>query len=770
MQDASEWIMAQRIKWVFQAGLQPSLLALDLPNEVAERFMKGQDGKAVLPPEREVEIQILQDMHGQGMQGVGPPPIRLDFTLKRLLILQASATRSPWETRFLLADMRALLQGVRVSGTYNLRRESSDAKIIAFNPDGTRANDVVGLRKTAVSTGWTSSTLLKVELPAVKKLFAIAQRVYVPWTIRNDKDPYTAKFLALHLVKAAKDAAARNVAVTPRLTVFLRQLWMAISQVPDNGFIEADVIIREELFVAALQRWLIKAEIGVSLNSDGEWYAWRLDDQRPFEKVLENLPPTIEAGGYWNVISKGRMRAAVVTTSFLKWYEMYFRAVHESEWTAAKHEKKPMAIVQNVLTNPDDIEWKGKVYRKGAPIPTHIALAAWNAELPDNTMWPAPAAPSPKTLTAQIVRNWWLPVGLLEERYGRIIKVHPVNGKNIFDHPVWGRRMAALRHGYRQQWQIQPLFMQFILDWRMERAEIVDPVNRTPIGPYISVDHCEIPDINMPEMSGLRGVGGTNIKGNANPTKAQGMPATLTVVDQATGIFRVDFPLSDFYTGRYNMLSIPSLITDATMPPLALWDVTSSNPNKREWKTWEGATLSKDFQGHFIFMAQFGSNPDPAIGESAQRSGGTQQDALYHPISISAAGIGEKGETNKDMIVQRFSGADVARMPLDNDLLPKDVPANAIQLNALASSKAREYYVGLHDRLEGTFSVPGWHPVYENLFGQIGGIAFQIDEGGEVTTTFDLTPDPRVYSDPGLQATMPPKIHGMLPRGKGGNK
>lgn len=752
-------VYAQRLAWNQTAGMTPGSFTIYFKAEDAEKILKASTGNEMLV------VRIQHKLLGFGTA------VDVDFSVHNMLLIEPDRSVSPYETALTFADWRVALQGLRATGSYNVRRGTSEVDGLIEDANGTRSNDTgTGILKVGSAAkppgGAVGDQIARAG--AMARLFVRARQDYLEWTINEDGTPYTALQICRHLVQGAIDRTDPSYAIALQALVALRQALLQHSF--DNRYTRSGVLIRGDSFPDTLDSWLDKAEVGIApeVGRAGSFLAWWTGDDRPLDQVVRGMPPTLDGGGFLGATELKRVRAARVRVQFPKQVEAMLRLVggdrlpNEPGGAEGEEDELP-AVLQvrqdmqrrcyNVLKLPDSVEYLGVTWHKDTWVSVPFAFEMW-ANDPDVKKNLAALGVNPSVgliRTAgtrggdwsKIVREHWFPSQALAWMGNKI------DGFGVQPNAAWVARMAAVRRHYLQTWMIDPALYRYVLEVKYQRARTISAVDGLPASPYVSVDHAEIYEFSVPEYPQLQAStakAAENVAGVENPALAVGAPASLR--QERPDVFSIDFDAT--YSGRWLQQVVPAKLVEDTIPPNVRFALLLNSGDPRIRKAWSTCQLEDPslYQGFVILTLVFGTNAEP---QRNAREGRWQQEALTHGVVVPAQAAGWPGEVNPGLAVEVAATEDVARFGLGDDLNVAAAPVNAIALEALATAHARRYYHGQRDRLRGRFTVPGWDPAYR-LFGSLRSISTMLDASGTMSTTFDAT-----------SAPPPPDLHIVLP-------
>lgn len=738
-------LMSQRINYVWTSGAKPGLLKLVFEREIAEKFIAAAEAGGGL------EFRIQHEMLGFG------EPQDVDVTIPDLQLLVPDGTSSPWEVTLTLADPRVWLQTLRHSGTYNLRRETNERKISNEEANGVRVDHRGSGRELAGSTTTSVGGLAADALStpgAFRRVINRARQNYLEWTIKANGRPYTAKDICLHVLETELFVAHRSAA--PVLLAFKD----VIRGLPDNHYVESDVMIRNEPLPAVLATWMAKAEIGIApregrvkgkgrskgkMVAAGGFYGWRTTRDEDLDKVISPFLSPVMGGGFLSVEDKRLVRAQEVLVGFPRAEEVLL-VMRGWEYLPGELQKfslfPPRRELYNVLKLTDTIKLSNRTWPKGMWVSIRTALALWLADGSISRISKNPLAAQITTNSDWIEKNWF-PTGLIRMAGYRVEASNQLAADRI-----WGPRMAELERRFLQTWMIDPVLMQYVLEVKLERAAIVDPIRNEPASVYVSTDHAEIYELGLTEeILNFRAKAATNVTAQKNPRDAVGAPASLISETGTSGIYTIQF--DSFYSGRWLKQVVPTKILEDKIPPHIHLGALMNTGNPAITKVWHNAQLQRasDHQGFIILLMVYGIVPPKT--SKIPRVGVLQRKALLYEVEVKATDVGWRGKTNARLRVELNSRSDTARFPLDDNLNVAKFPVNKDTLDALAKhGPARLYYHAQRDRLIGRFTVPGYAKAYR-LFGGMRSLEMVIEENGRVQTTFDFTeppPAPDIYT------------------------
>lgn len=743
----SAYFTAQMIRWKWASGMTPSVLSVSFPADRADDIIASNDGRDL------VNVQIQHETLGF------TEPQEIDLTIHDLLLLEADPSQSPYEDFLQFADARILLQGLRVWGSYNVRRETGETLGIQEDANGTRTNDdgggidVAGESVAAPPGGGVGDKLAS---PGVmQRLRERSGEDYLPWTIREDGRPYTALEICKHVTAAQYYQAieAGNKLVLNALRYILEAL---NSHTPDNWYVRSDLLFRGDLYAEVMDDYLQKAEVGLACKiNDPGYYTWWTGDDRGIDQVFDPRMPTMPGGGFLQRKDRKRIRAARVLCRFPRQNEVFLTMKANDrvpgEPGAADDGTTPMRRCYPVIKLPDSVDYLDKHYHKGTWVSIPFALEMWVATSIDDFN---PIRDSFKEMVrragtrggdwSKFIRENWFG--------GRLQWLASTLGDDNAMRPdaTWGPRFAALQKYYLQAWMVDPCLYEHVMEIRPERARTVSAVMHVPAEPYVSVDHAEIYEYNTPELitQNPDAKGAVNVTGTANPANAMGAPVTLMFEGTPGNVFTLNFDAK--YSGRHLKDVVPSNLVDATIPPKSNFAAMyNTNVNPIITLFWWACQLKapSDYSGYIILSMVFGTTPRSID----KRNGQQQRRALSYGVVIDAKTAGFAGETNPEMVVEMDITEDTARFGLNDELNVASTPVNQVALDALAAAHARQYYHQTDDRMTGVFKFPGWSDAYR-LFGSLRAMQLDISKNSVLTTTFDASAVPK-----------PPDLRNMLP-------
>lgn len=707
-------IPAQRTAWAFTPGMAPHALSINLPRPRA---------KAVMEAVGRSDATLSLTTRMLGFDG-GPVDVKMNVGQVRVLF--SDGTASPWEATISIVDRRWWLDRETVWGNFNIRRQTNDKGVVGQESAfavAARANKGIPLGFAQIAAG-----LLEIADAAIAIRDAAItnnadtrfnKETYLPWTIHANGKPYTAKEIAVAICR-------HGVFVKAKASYLAYEIGVAIEALPDNGYIPDARQYTGDMFIPTVQQLLLWAEIQIGLAPDGTVYAYSSRAAGATELLEKITPfyPTIEAGGFVDVLERSAIRPAKVVVATPSESDVEFLLVEGGF-------SKPRALeCENVLQLPQDVTYQGKIYRKGTWMEVTAALAAWSADTRTNGCLLAGNPYSKPTLDLARVCDIWFPSGKLAVAYTMALEAGGFKTS-----AVWGPRIASLQQHFRQTWRINPQVNQFILNWFPRRTSIVDAVSRTYAKPWISVDHCIVPKVTLPEFKRRRGKAGTNIAATTTGalTVPVGAPYGLTFVDAPLGVFRLSPDGGALVGGEHIQTVIPSQVDGLPVLAAAALEAHVS---------WHHAKLKRTYGGRVVFAVQWGLKPE-FFADSRDADPGCRGDrkSMAYEVEVSAG----KTESKDD---QELTGIGATNADLGFALTDRTVTrsestdgktTNIEIVKDIATSAARRIYDPLADGIGGTFEVPGFLDSYR-LFGTMQGITVNIGQRGRVTTVFRLAP------------------------------
>lgn len=744
-------IMAQHVRYAWSAGTAPGELALLFKPAHAKVLLDAAKGRTTLG--------LSIDYGVAGFKG-GASKIALE--LPPLFLLEPDGSQSPYETILRLADVRVLLQGIRVSSTFNVRRDTAELEGLVQDANGVRTDDSgTGIGASGTTSRPVGGLLVGDQLArpgAALRRNARARQDYLEWTIKATGTPYTAREICVHLLETASAQVAGSLTgeVVNKMLHALRQ------SSHENRFVRDNVMIRGEALTDLLDRWLANAELGIApkMKGDLEFFAWWTGDDRPLDEVLKPFPATVMSGGFLSTSERKRIRAANVDVRFARQVEALIRLMGDSRLPGepgGPDDSEAQRRAFNVLQLPDDVVYDGEVWHKGTWVSLPFALEIWVNNSTNNL-----TRFDPDVQELSKYRQWIRNAGVRGNDWSRILREFWFNAQLmgyltlrvqasglVEPDRIWGVRLAELRKRFLTTWQLDPTLYSYVLEVKPERAKMVSAVHGLPAVPYVSCDHFETYVFTIPEIKGTSGAkGGVNVAGAENPKDAVGAPASLRF--ERPDIFTLSY--DDAYEGRwFQGQVVPCNVVEDTIPPAHYAAKARDNPDPELAKTWYGARLAHPnvYKGFVILSFVFGTT----AGDN-ERKGTSQRQALTHLVRVPAAAAGFPGATNPEITVDLAATEEVAKFALNDGLDVDPDPVNPKALEALAVAHARRYYFSMRDRLQGSFTVPGWHDEFR-LFGSLRSITITLNAGAEMTTTFDATGAP---SPPDLRSLLPDDV------------
>lgn len=699
-------IPAQRTSWAFTPGMAPYSLSINLPRPRAKAVME-----AVGRADATLSLRTR-------MLGFDGGPVDVKMNVDQVRVLFSDGTASPWEATISMVDRRWWLDRETVWGNFNLRRQTNDKGVVGQeSPFATASRAAAGI---PLSFSQIAAGLLAIADAAVALTVGnnadqrFNKETYLPWTIHANGKPYTAKEIAVALCKY-------GVFVKAKAAALALEIAKALDPLPDNGYIPDAQQYTGNVFIPTIQQLLVWAELQVALAPDGTVYAYSSRAAGATELLEKITPfyPTIAAGGFVDVLERSAIRPAKVVVATPSESDVEFLLVEGGF-------SKPRALeCENVLQLPQDITYQGKTYRKGTWVEVSIALAAWSTELPlSGNPYSRP------TLNLARVCDLWFPSGKLAIAYTMVLEAGGFKTS-----ATWGPRIASLMQHFRQTWRINPAVNQFILNWFPRRTSIVDAVSRTYAKPWVSVDHCVIPKVTLPEFKRRRGRAGTNIAAvTTGPlTTPVGAPYDLRFLDAPLGVFRVDPDGGALVGGNHIQTVVPSQVDGLPVLAAAALDAHIS---------WHHAKLKRTYGGRVVFAVQWGLKPEHFI-DSRDVDKGCEGDRQSMAFEVEVSAGWTESETDEEIFVAGATNSDLGFALTDRTVTRSESTdgrtTNIEIVKDVATSAARRIYDPLADGIGGTFEVPGYVDAYR-LFGTMQGITVNVGQRGRVTTVFRLAP------------------------------
>lgn len=726
-------IPAQQTGWAFTPGPAPYALQLNLPRPRAKAIFEAARDQSGDQTATECTLDIAGAVIG--FEG---GPVEVKVKIEKCVVLFADGTASPWEATISIVDRRWWLAKQTFTGNFNCRWPTNDRAVVGqeaalgvlgrlalaipgFGGGGAAA--ILALTEFLASVDDdlladpAKSVELRVAIQKKRSLQSLKindsdtrynKETYLPWTVRASGGLYTARDIA---ISALLQSAALG---SPPTAGLCKALASAIREADDNLYVEDNVRPRGEDLITFLDGQLKKAEIAIALLPSGAPYAYSSRGTTPTELLEKINPfwPTVAGGGFVDVIDRRGIRPKrTIVASPTEWD---VRWECKDIWLDSYDTTREFYL-QNVLKLPDDITWNGKTYRKGTWILIDTALAAWSSQRSQLTAnpWAVPE------LNRQRVLDLWFPTGKLLIAYGWYLSS---NGR-FEAHPVWNLRMNALIGAFRRTWRMNPAAKSYILNWWTRRTSISTVDNKTFSKPWIAIDHCVVPLVTVPEFKRRRGKAGTNVAAGdvSLLTLKRGAPYTMSIEDQALGVFSFNPDMGAKVGGANITGVIPSQVTD--LPYLAGAALGTH--------TWHESKLATAYSGTVVFACQFGQHPkkfhehrdkDPACL--------SDREALYTTVEATSP---------DDMNVNENLTFHVADRTLTASKDVKGTATNAEMLKDVAIARGRQQIDPLTDGIGGAFTVPGYSEAYR-LFGTMQAITIVIGQNGGVRTQFRLAP------------------------------
>lgn len=311
-------------------------------------------------------------------------------------------------------------------------------------------------------------------------------------------------------------------------------------------------------------------QAALTVDERGDAIVYDGTDLAATEDAMRRAGPQTQAGQIDRIVNLDAIRPSKIHVLFHREVELRFDTpttakqkdqddTRTGPW--GKGDAGTMDDLVNVLPLPDGETYlpeEGDPAPQGTWVPLTAALKAWNLEISDLTR----AGKTPPELTTDNIRKLWFRLENVYTRFGEIL--HTGATAN------WPARVAAIRHHFRQTWQIPIPWMQRIRVLKGIRLGNIDPVSGARAPAQAWGQYCIQPTQKMYALAGLQHdpslqFASLNVDAypgvNGEVYDTTAVPATVDILDSDLGIFRVNYH-SDLYGLRASI--IPSMMAEPT--------------------------------------------------------------------------------------------------------------------------------------------------------------------------------------------------------------
>lgn len=662
-------MMEQNIAWAMIPGATPYITNFVVP--------VGQLNDALLAVQNPTTLRLYCT------GGTTGSPDTKSLVISNIYLLQPKNI-DPYMVQWSVADIRWGWRGKKLYCKYNKTRQAND-KILATNPPDT---DPAILRQQYSS-------------------FSAGR--YVPWSVK-DGVPWTVKeILEAELVKLGISVAA--------------------IQTEDKSYIVENIEMDGIDIYAGITELLSKSRMNLGILTNGDVYPYSLDffDETPIEGVLHTQNLCKTGPGILYRQDQKRVRPTKINVRFEKLQEV--RVISKSSVDTPSGQAITISARPPTVLPQDIVERRAIACENVISVPYPVTSAGVTYNIGEYLpMWKYLSIIGLTELELQ--QHWF--ATRLERRVSELFRVQAGSGLTAIIDAQAANVASALRHNYRQTYQIDPFMADRMKTWMNRRVKIIDNYSHfQPPSPLWS-DFCIVPKRRHPYVAkglGLWATHAYNWYANTYDEFRQRPTAgTIDIVSQQLGVFRVSFPgLID----RTLEEIIPSAVEN-----LPGGYAGSGNA------FWEQAYLASTHTLETIISVVWDLDYQDQYDSTRK----------FWQISIpgSIAGITEGPE------IDFLSRQDYAREGIREDTAPLfggGIVAGAIPrienqniLSAVANAEAAKLLNQQRDRIVGQVKVAGI-PEGLKLLGNIKAIVYQFSPKAGLETIIDardIPPDPSI--------------------------
>jgi len=529
----------------------------------------------------------------------------------------------------------------------------------------------------------------------------------------------------------------------------LKQIGISrISGGVDNGFVTENIVFEEEDATTVIPQLLAWSRLNIGLDASGNYYLFSADDTpNSIAGLVPNSPLLGQSTLYKQDLS--RVRPSVVTVQYRKKQEVFVRAMAlENQglstttgpfsvpiWTEKgitqqhKNEGRVVGCI-NVIKIPYDIQINGEWRQRGTYCDIKEYFTA--IKMNENT-----------------VREGWF--------VDKLLLKHAFINKKTENAPYLGapdmlasQEVYAIKSAYRQLYQIDPYWVKRWKSWECVRCSVADPVSGFQLPSPVWTDYCIIPKVRLPEIAkrkDLHAKAAYNVLADRDDADREHSStlATIQVVDQELGIFRVVFPpLLDAVIQEIVPFAVDPL------PGIA------GNISPTFWGQ------AKPRESHVLETV---ITAVPALDKNLKST-----DDQFLKISVVSA------KKSKGPEIEYLSNLEVARYPLALGIsdhaqsgvdkataeraIALDMPINSQYLLPLATGESDQIFWSYKDRWAGIAEYAGCDPDKLKLFPGCQSITIQFSPTNGLSTRYDCM-QPQT---PEIGTILPKKVREYLYR------
>lgn len=333
---------------------------------------------------------------------------------------------------------------------------------------------------------------------------------------------------------------------------------------------------------------------------------------------------------------------------------------------------------------------------------------------------------------------------------------------------------STIKKHYRQTYQIDPYYMDRIKKWETKRTGIVDNYSRFSSPSPVWSDYAYLPNTRVPMLAKKYITSSAGQYQNIyvdqfDPDRENVTPASLQMVNQPLGIFRIAFP-GDIHKNIQQF--VPSAIVPATNPYVSISSVTAINTNivLSPFHTmeslisvvWNVDRFDKygsrnEIYNNLLSLHQKGVEVD---AELLNQGSLNILDSKYKSITLDYSTKGGEGPT-----IEYLSKLDYARYKFpeiaEGGQLKQSEPQNIGNLEAIAQAEGGKLINQYIDRVSGHTEYAGAITGPLKLVGNITSIVYSFSNEKGLTTKISFaehTPTPT------MQQQLPQSVLNYLER------
>ena len=625
------------------------------------------------------DAEAIAKTGGEALELELAPDGRPALVVKRLCFVCLAPGSRPDTRRVVIADRRWLWGRLMVVRDYNVRRRSGDTRLVG--------EGVVRVEN---------------QTPA-------PDVVYAAWSL---KDKRTAWTVAQVLEDVLGALGGGEIPPALKRTIEIEDLFLN-----DPGAV-------------ALEKALaFAAGYSIRINAEGQAVVFDTRDRGEIAAIAGAGTPLRAGASFHAVSDRSWQRPSKVRVLFDRESELRFDYIEgESLWTAERNNPDPPRRLENVLPVPDvSIVVAGKTCSRG----TWVNIDDYLAAIAGSESETAGAARGP--LTHAVIRQSWLSAWdyLVRNLYG----VYPSGS----DHPVWLRRLAAIRKHWRQTFRPLKQWREKLRSLKAYRvAVLVDELGaRAPSEAYMDY-------VARPSRAGLflsvaknpdlgRQVSGwAELLANGSPA-----PAEVRVIDEEAGVFEVRL--------RPDPWGEVEALAPGNVEFLPKRKVTGNlrDASGLAYGWWATLPLLATFKLAVVLTAMQAAPNSEARMHVEEVEAADAAAILGQPLGACkgtpwTVAVGGGLETARTMWLDQH-GTQIDQAFFNGAPFPPQTLVNGANLRARARAEAARLYATMLDREEGGVVV-AWNPRVVPA-GSISSVDHAIDEKGRALTSIAIYPE-----------------------------